>query len=162
MCHCDPGWKGETCGILNVLPASKASVYAKYPFPHRPIPPYHEGPATGDGLRAIDDPTPNVPISWGATLIDDPGTPGLLHAYVAVCCYNPQSIMHDSGGCQVVHATTRNLSRDGFAYQGVALATERTCPHVALNGDGLYYMPASRFCRGFFSNERTVLNTATD
>ena len=116
-------------------------MYAKYPYPKRPIPPYHEGGLGHDDEQhqVVDDPTPHVPISWGGTMIDDPTDEGLLHAFVAVCCYNPESIMHDSNGCQIVHTTTRDLSTEGFAFQGVALETERTCPHIALH-DGTYYM----------------------
>ena len=73
-------------------------------------------------------------------MINDPDDDGLLHAFVAVCCYNPESIMHDSGGCQIVHATTRDLRAEGFAFRDVALRTERTCPHVARGPDGTYYM----------------------
>lgn len=148
-CLCFPGWTGPTCGTLKLLPAPTMShgrsPYALYP-PRRPLPPHHEGPGSAPSGPAADvghrrtgsaDPLPGVPITWGGTVAaDDAGT---LHLFVDVCCYNPASIMHDTGGCQTVHAVGTALNQT-FAFRSVALPPQHTCPHIIRADDGTYLL----------------------
>jgi len=130
-CECDPGWTGDSCGILDVLPAKFPGVWPVHP---------HTPPKSGP-LGGVP-----VPISWGASMIEDSGT---WHLFVDTCCYNPQTILHDLGGCLISHAV--GASPEGpFNFSDIAVPANRFNPHVTKLPSGefaLYNAGSAQDCK---------------
>eukprot|EP00051_Salpingoeca_urceolata_P007514 m.98249 g.98249 ORF g.98249 m.98249 type:complete len:475 (-) comp15269_c0_seq2:41-1465(-) len=142
LCRCHRGWTGPSCGLLDLMPIDETAFV--WPKP-RPLPPMAHGQQTlrpqrhAPKPKPLGSPIPTVPISWGATYATDPSTKQ-SHMFVDTCCYNPESIMHDSQGCQIIH-TTGNTPMGPFSFAGIALGPNNETPHVKryVNGTWLMY-----------------------
>ena len=104
QCVCHAGWVGETCGVLDLLPV-------KDPLATAPDGPraYGTPPTQGGGGLA----------SWGGSVVQDPGKPGLYHLFAAEMSLGCG--LHAWFRNSLIRHATASSPRGPFAAQEVVL-----------------------------------------
>ena len=113
-CHCDPGWHGDDCGQLGLLPVKPNSGYN----------------LTGEGIS-----------SWGANIFPAThnGAETVWHMYAAEF-ENKCGISHWSPNSAIVHATSTSGPAGPYTRKDVAVVPFAHNPKVVRAPDGTWLM----------------------
>ena len=127
QCHCQPGFTGDSCGVLDLAPApalqstsNKASAASPILWPQ---------------MAQLAD---NSTFSWGFSAVQDDD--GLYHAVVNVGCCRQDTCGVTVGGTYLVHLVSSHPNT-GFTAKGVFTVPTTFNPHLirALNGTFVLY-----------------------
>jgi len=109
-CQCDPGWEGDQCGVLSLVPVKKDA-----------------------GFRQ------NSSSSWGGSIFIDPSDPSTFHLYASEMADHCSLDVWRSNS-QVVHAVSKGDPTGPYTRVDVAVAPEAHNPQVIRAPDGTYLL----------------------